>query len=306
MFKLADYSDVVTVDQLDAALRAGAFDGVFHYIHGTPGYVRRVEDMAIVDGIRARGWLQAGIDLPRTPGDVDGNALASVANWYGFPKRARMMLDIEPSQFAAFSGWDVAADNWCNNVRAGGYSPITYGTDETLAACSNHADAIVRAVPGLANPDGPGLNPNFMPGARAVQFTQVTLNGINFDVSNSEFSLGGPSMFGMAQWEEPALIMAFQLIQTMFFGVIDPTGQVPFINAIRSGVTVNSIMDGWRTLPQAIAFQTAVSNLVATENTVAHLGNVNNPAVAAALKQLSTDSQQIVTDLQALATAAGS
>ena len=58
--KLADYSSAVTVDQLDAALRAGGFEGVFHYTSGS--FARRIESVEVVEGIRARGWPQLAID----------------------------------------------------------------------------------------------------------------------------------------------------------------------------------------------------------------------------------------------------
>ena len=46
--KLADYSDRVTADQLDTALRLGGFEGVFHYLSGTPGFIIRIETPDVV------------------------------------------------------------------------------------------------------------------------------------------------------------------------------------------------------------------------------------------------------------------
>lgn len=193
--RLADYSQPVTVDQLDAALRQGSFEGVFHYLSGTPGYVLRVEDPTVVAGIRARGWQQAGIDLPYASSSADGAAFASVARSYGFPPSSRMYLDIEPDRFAvAPASWPAAANRWCDAVRAAGLSPGIYGTDATVAACSDHADTIWRAVPGQCDPAGPGLAPTFFAGRRAIQCQSGMWGGVSFDVSFSQFTLGGQDM----------------------------------------------------------------------------------------------------------------
>src|SRR5690348_5325084 len=138
--KLADYSQAVTADQLDAALRAGGFEGVFHYVAGSPGWVRRIELPSVVAAIRTRGWPQIGIDIP-TLARIDGAAAAARArDVYGFGPGFRLALDIEPSLFEQDrAGWAAAADRWCDQVRAAGLSPGVYGTDATVAACANHA-----------------------------------------------------------------------------------------------------------------------------------------------------------------------
>lgn len=197
-YKLADYSQAVTVDSLDTALREGGFDGVFHYLRGTPGFVVRVETPEVVGGIRDRGWPQAGIDLPRTPGDADGNALVLVAQWYGCPPGHQLYLDIEPDVFAQFgaNAWAAAADVWAGQVRAGGYSPNGYGTDATLAACANRMDRIWRAKPGQCDPAGPGLDPAFFAGRRATQCGAAVIGGIEMDISFSEFPLGATRLRG--------------------------------------------------------------------------------------------------------------
>lgn len=189
--KLADYSDRVTADQLDAALHQGSFEGVFHYLKGTPGFVLRIETLDVVAAVRARGWAQAGIDVPFNPSDANGGAMAQTAISYGFPAGSRMYLDIEPGRFAVTpNAWPSAADAWCDGVRAGGFSPGVYGTDATVAACSNHADTIWRAKPGMCDPAGPGLDLAFFAGQRAVQCAQEAHNGVSFDVSYSQFTLG--------------------------------------------------------------------------------------------------------------------
>lgn len=190
--KLADYSQRVTVDQLDAALRAGGFDGVFHYLAGTDGFALRIEDPAVVAGIRAKGWPQAGIDIPRDPPLVNGAAAAARAKgMYGCPPGFEIYLDIEPARFVLDpAGWARAADVWCDDVRHEGLSPGVYGVDETLAACANHADTVWRAKPGMCDPAGPGLADAFFAGRRIVQCGVLTAGGVEFDVSYSQFTVG--------------------------------------------------------------------------------------------------------------------
>lgn len=188
--KLADYSAVVTYQELDAALAAGGFEGVFHYLGDD--FALREEDPLLVAYIRARGWPQAGIFVPSLQA-VNGAADAQRALFtYGFPQSSPHFLDIEPGEFAADpAGWANAADAWCDAMRAAGLSPGVYGTDLTVAACANHADLIWRAKPGQCDPAGPGLDPSFFAGRRASQCDQAVFAGVAMDVSYSEFQLGG-------------------------------------------------------------------------------------------------------------------
>ena len=203
--KLADYSQVVTADQLDKALRAGGFDGVFHYLAGTPGFALRIEHPAVVSSIRKLGWPQAGIDIPRSPADVDGEATAVRArDVYGCLPGFRIFLDIEPLNFDADRfAWPLAADRWCDQIRAAGMSPGIYGTDDTVAACANHADAIWRAKPGECDPAGPRLDPTFFAGRRAIQCSGGVWGGVEFDVSYSQFSIAGDDFMANGPLADP-------------------------------------------------------------------------------------------------------
>lgn len=196
MERHADYSQVVTVAQLDGALHAGAFDAVWHYIGDD--FARREEDPDVVAGIRALGWPQGAIVVVRAPSSVDPvGDIARLRN-YGFPPGARLLLDIEPTVFDQDPvGWANAANQWALVVRAGAYSPVVYGVDRTVAACGNLTDAILRAVPGMCDPAAPGpqgLNPAFRPGVRAVQCSQGTWNGVEMDLSVSQFTMEGAHM----------------------------------------------------------------------------------------------------------------
>jgi hypothetical protein len=305
--RIADYSQSVTVDQLDAALLAGGFEAVFHYLAGTPGFVLRIEDPAVVAGIREKGWPQLGIDVPRLPPDVDGAATAERARQlYGCPPGFEIYLDIEPAQFVLDrAGWPPAADRWSDGIRAAGYVPGIYGTDETVAVCANNADRIWRAKPGQCDPAGPGLEATFFAGRRIVQCDSGVWGGVEFDVSFSQFMIGGA--MGIATAASDGDLVAFHhLIQFFCFGAVDPSGQQDFVNTVRAGVPLNAIMDGWLTLPQSQAWLKAVANLAATEAAVAHLQSAGAPgvdpaALRAVLAKLAADQQQVLADLEAAA-----
>lgn len=185
---VADYSQAVTADQLDAALRAVGAQAVMHYLGGD--FARRLELPSVVAEIRRRGWAQGGIFVPHLA-SVDGQADADCARTvYGFGAGARLVLDIEPEEFRADPrGWAAAADRWCPAVRAAGYLPGVYGVDDTLASCANHADWIWRAVPGECDPAGPGLAAGFFGGARMVQCRAGVWAGVEMDVSLAQFDL---------------------------------------------------------------------------------------------------------------------
>lgn len=186
----ADYSQPVTVTELDGALRSAGANGVWHYVHGNNA--RRVEFPAVVKGMASLGWKQAGIDVP-TLDQVDGAAAVAAMAACGLGPGYILALDIEPSEFDAFpNAWPGAADEWCDAVRAAGYRPVVYGTDVTLAACGNHADAIWRAEPGDCDPAGPGIGglaPGFFAGRRANQCMNGTYNGVELDLSISQFTM---------------------------------------------------------------------------------------------------------------------
>jgi len=198
--RLADYSSEVTVDQLDAALRAGGFEGVFHYTSG--GFAQRLELPAVVAGIRERGWPQLAIDVPHLA-QVDGAAAARAAIAYGYPAGARLALDVEAAEFDADpAGWRAAADRWCPAVRAAGLRPGVYGPDRALAACANWADWIWRARPDMCDPAGPGLAAGFFAGERVVQCGAALFAGVEMDINFSQFTVEGEMTADEHRWLE--------------------------------------------------------------------------------------------------------
>jgi hypothetical protein len=186
LIRFLDYSNPTTIGQVDAAIRAARASGVCHYMSGN--FARRLEQTDIVTGIREIGWPQMGIDVP-TLSAVNGAKAAAIArDIYGH--HGRFALDIEPDEFRANpQAWKVAANQWCEDVHNAGLIPGIYGTDETVALCSDHADFIWRAKPDMCDPAGPGLDPNFFIGRRAVQCAQGTFAGLVCDINYAQFAL---------------------------------------------------------------------------------------------------------------------
>lgn len=243
--KFADYSDVTSAGQIDAMLRAGAFNGIAHYIAGNNA--RRRELPSVVQAVRQLGWPQMGISVP-TIGFVNGAQDAEIAsNDYRMPAGAIIWLDIEPTEFdSAPNAWPTEADRWCDGIRAGGYSPGIYGVDRTVAACSNHADRIWRAKPGECDPAAEGLDSAFFAGKRAIQCAQVTIAGLTVDVSYSEFSI---EVLDMATLED--ILTSVQATQREVGYVTDQSD--PNYGKITPNGVADVALSGIRALQQQIA-----------------------------------------------------
>jgi hypothetical protein len=99
------------------------------------------------------------------------------------------------------------------------------------------------------------------------------------------------------------LVGIHHVMQLALFGVVDPSGQQAFIDAVRSGVDLNTIWDGWAAIPGAVAYGAALGRLVAVEGTVDHLAaaapGADPAARQAALARLSLDAAAVVVDLVA-------
>jgi len=112
-------------------------------------------------------------------------------------------------------------------------------------------------------------------------------------------------MVPTSQLGDDLLVLVHHLTQFWCFGPVDPTGQQDFVNTVRAGVGVNTIADGWMTLPQAQAWQAAIARLVADDEKLTHLQTgapgVDPVQLQASLAQLAKDVQQVLVDLQAAA-----
>jgi peptidase M23-like protein len=71
-------------------------------------------------------------------------------------------------------------------------------------------------------------------------------------------STGGRTML-----DDATLVTLHHLIQFYCFGQVDPGGQADFVNTVKAGAGMNSIMDGWLASPQSQQWQAAVARLKA-------------------------------------------
>src|SRR5579859_155703 len=197
-------------------------------------------------------------------GSADGQDAVAEARRYGLPAGFKVCVDIEPSNFnrAGLSFSKTYADEWCDVVRAAGYSPGPYGTPATVADCADHADYIWVARPGQPDPTQVGLNPAFFAGKRAVQWGQEVFNGISCDISTSEFGLsailaGSPPGHLEEGMTPDELTAIHDLVQFSVWGVVDTSAKSrgEFVAAVQGGKSIVSIADGWRQNPQAAAWQ---------------------------------------------------
>ncbi len=155
-------------------------------------------------------------------GAADGTDAVQRAQAYTLGSGFKVCLDIEPGIFAGNPGRAATyANEWCQAVRAGGFSPGVYGTPATVADCANDADYIWVAFPGQPDPDAVGLAPSFFPGKRMVQWGNGVFNGIHADVSNSQLPLGGDDMFSDA--DRVILDRVFNLLMVGQYTGGDPT-----------------------------------------------------------------------------------
>ena len=155
----------------------------------------------------AQGLHDAGYDLfgswvSLSPGQSgyalgyqDGLDAVRVAR-ANYPMLQVLSWDIEPSTWwANQSGVNDAMRGFHEAVEAGGYGDMPYGWEGTLAGCP-WADFLWIASPGYSDPAHvrPQLPDDFLPGRRSVQFGSLDYAGTTWDVSHSEFSLGGYPM----------------------------------------------------------------------------------------------------------------
>src|SRR5215470_16917893 len=129
MIKFLDYSDAITVDQLDAILRESGAQGVAQYLGGD--FALRPESPSVIAGIQARGWPVMGIwvsSVAGRSGSVDAASCATAARTAQLPAGRFVAVDIEPDIFSQFPAASVTyADAFNDTIRGAGYSPVVYG-----------------------------------------------------------------------------------------------------------------------------------------------------------------------------------
>lgn len=236
-----------------------------------------------------------------------------VATSYGGARGMLLALDAESA-----GGWLQWCDDFLGRLswRLDGYQGLFYSYWNWMQShgVTPGSDLLGRSALWFAWPDANGPFPVGL-AVSMQQYGLTSVPGIAGQVDANRFfgdlsqlralTVGGPSMGIASAASDGDLVELHHLIQQSIFGAVDPSGQQDFVNTVRAGVPLNSIGDGWRTLPQAQAYAAAVANLVAVEGTVAHLqtgASGADPAeLQAVLGKLAADQQQVLADLQAAA-----
>jgi len=128
-------------------------------------------------------------------GHQDGLDAAAAARGYSMIRW--LSYDVEPAAFDANpTGAADAMRGFTDAVHSQSFLSMPYSVPRGLAAGAGGADAIWIANP---NPGGedPGvqpLDPAFFAGRRSVQCCLLIAAGVDWDLSHSQFSIGGPSM----------------------------------------------------------------------------------------------------------------
>ena len=80
--------------------------------------------------------------------------------------------------------------------------------------------------------------------------------GVGVDRGWYDDAFGGVEML-----DDATLVTLHHLVQFFCFGTVDPSGQGAFVNAVKAGTPMNSIMDGWYGTPQALAWREKLAGL---------------------------------------------
>jgi peptidase M23-like protein len=93
----------------------------------------------------------------------------------------------------------------------------------------------------------------------AFQLPGNTINPMPFaNEAATSAPKGGKTML-----DDPTLVTLHHLIQFYCFGEVDPSGQQDFVNTVKAGAGMNTIMDGWLASPQSRQWHAAVARLKA-------------------------------------------
>lgn len=129
-------------------------------------------------------------------GGADGNYFGRLnLDGYGASSGDRFCLDLEPNIYraapATATAYGVA---WAAAVKAAGLSPVLYSTPDGCAAIGDKGfDAVWAAVPGSTDPNSIFAS-TYFPGMVAIQWSQNTFAGIQYDINTSEFLFSGDQM----------------------------------------------------------------------------------------------------------------
>lgn len=290
IFRL-DYGDLAVDARADAnidAARAAAYDVLGWYCYLVAGRPAEPQADTFCRLLQAHGGLRPGEfivvdDEESTGGDESGRVNAFLA---------RCDANLKTP--------DPAGEDWW-------YSGLNFAIAHNLPAARGHRWI---AAYGAGEPTAVGHD-------LWQETDAASLPGINGPVDASIFhgsiddlrrligAPGGPSM-GIATAASDGDLVAFhKFCQFYCFGPIDTSSssQQSFVDALKAGVPMNSIIDGWLTLPQSKAWLAAVANLVADDEKLAHLETAGAPGVdpaklQAALAKLAADQQAVLVTLQ--------
>lgn len=246
-------------------------------------------------------------------GYVDGSFMWQSAWWDRFPsaRKTRIAtiastLDADALDVETGDATPAQTPDWVRKSRPQrGRLPWVYCNRSNRSAVENACSGL-RYRLWVSTLDGfVGMQPGAL--VAATQYAgENSGSGGHFDLSLVDPSAytesGSFSVVPESSFSESFLIVMHHLIQQHLFGLIDPSGQGAFVIAVQTGTPMNSIYDGWASLPQSQAYTAALARLVATTGTVDHLASESsNPAVVkAAVDLLTADMTKVLADLQGI------
>ncbi len=264
-----------------------------------------------IAAIRASGVIPGAYHFARE--DLNPNNPEHEADWFlvvvGDPRGMLLVLDLEVGS-GALAWW---RDRFCERVHARCGQPCWWYSYHSFVGTHALNTSGTPYPFWLAWPNA-GPMPTYAFGAaRMQQYGLTSVPGIGGSVDANRFfgslgelralAIGGGGTLGIGQYSSDGDLVAFHhLIQRTVFGVVDPSpdSQQGFVNAVRGGVPLNAIWDGWAALDQAQQYAGSLARLVATTGEVDHLsaltpgGGVDPARLQAALQKLAADRQAVL------------
>lgn len=176
--------------QMVSALEHEQAQSFAYYIGGD--FAGNAWPTRLVDEVRAAGYPGMGIYVSvvaNRDGYLDGQDAGRLQTLYGGDPLC--CWDLEPVIYeqdpAAALAYGV---RWVQGVRSAGYFAVLYSVPLACAAIADKGfDFVWPAVPGNFDPASI-FNPAFFPGRVAVQAGAGIWDGVEYDVSISEFDFG--------------------------------------------------------------------------------------------------------------------